>query len=949
MSRTTLIHRGREIPLERLAILGRHRDNAVVLNDPQASRQHAKVWRDNEGRAWVADNGSSNGTLVNGIKVVDRQELHPGDVITIGSSDVEFHRADDAAPSPGGEPSATVRTPSSSARTKVASGHAPVAAPAPAVMRLDELVGRTIAGYRIEKWLGQGALAAVFVARQLNLRREVALKVFRPEVVAVDDDFADRIAAAVKRIASLDHEGLARIHETGRSDGLVWYSMELVGGASLQQVLERNSRLPPATALLVVDRVARALKAAHAAGIFHGDVKPANVMLDRGRVKLLEIGMAGLLQEQRERADRSGVVGSPLYMSPEQVRRENPDPRTDLYSLGCTLYHLIAGEPPYPGNSPLQILEAHEKDPLPSLRAAVDGLPVEIDQVLHSLIAKNREWRYADVDELLADLVPLRRQLGEDAAEAEKAAPSGGKPTSAAVKGAAPAKPARPASQRRPAAATGDRGTATSHALRARQRQSRMLGLILTGAIAAGVLAVVAWVLAGNRGLDEDAGWSMASDRAGERIRERVAETRPPTPPEDEEPGPEGGGGSGDPDPAHGGEENAANDGAAATVLDPRLAAFDAALAEHRYAEAEVMLAELRRATDSETERRRLDTRAKRLRLEGRDWYREQAAHLADVAEPHRRLEILRALRDRVLAADRRDCEARYQSELRGLHNGLADARRRAGALLERGESDRLRELGEATAEEFADTMLAAEARRFAAMTREAARLDWQGSWGATRDATAATGEAGLALAAALLLRHEVKEGLRLLRRPDAFGGALATRRDALLRAHVLLLDFTGATDLAHLEAEIGDFRLQDGFLTGEPGEAVTIRALPELGGEEWEVAVSFRLIGGDAEALASVSLAAAGKPHLVANVDGDGLQVITEDGGEPVHAERAWPGPGDHVLRIRCHEGRTTVLLDDAIVLPARALDRWEDAHLVFSVVGFDWRLGSLQILGPR
>jgi serine/threonine-protein kinase len=287
-------------------------------------------------------------------------------------------------------------------------------------LRRPAAAGPIIPGYEILGVLGQGGMGLVFQAEDLSLKRRVALKVMRPETgekVGARERFLREARAA----AAVRHEHVVTIHHVGETDGVPFLVMEYVPGPTLAALLEQDQRLEPRRAAELVEQVADGLAAAHAAGLVHRDVKPSNILLDpvTGRAKLTDFGLArggaaaaGLTQE--------GVLaGTPAYMSPEQARGQaGLDGRTDLYSLGATLYEALTGELPFRGTPAMLLQQIVQEEPRPPRRLN-DAIPRDLETVCLKAMAKEPGRRYATAAELADD---LRRFL---ASEPVRARPAG--------------------------------------------------------------------------------------------------------------------------------------------------------------------------------------------------------------------------------------------------------------------------------------------------------------------------------------------------------------------------------------------------------------------------------------------------------------------------------------------------------------------------------------------
>jgi serine/threonine-protein kinase len=401
---------GKNLLLDQPITMGRHRDNTIKLNDSLASRQHARVAVLGS-EAWIIDLDSANGTRVNGVKVEGRRLLTDGDTISIGKCDVVYRLANDDGSIPSAPPAAA---PATDPTTPAGSSATPVPATPSASMattrRIDDLIGILLAGYRINRLLSQDAFSALFVAHQVVLKRAVALRVFRPEVLAKRPEIADQALMAARQAGRLEHCHLVQMHECGITDGFLWCSLELVDGRSLADIVSQNGPLDADPACSIIERTALALTCSHAGGVFHGDLGPHHLLLDGdGVLKVTDVGLASI--QLALRTDAGAVIGSPLYCAPETVADGVLDAGSDIYSLGCTFHYLLTGEPPFTGPTPATIHEQHCHTPIPDPRIRRPELPVRINQLLQGMMAKNREWRYQNAGELLAEVRSVRAEI----------------------------------------------------------------------------------------------------------------------------------------------------------------------------------------------------------------------------------------------------------------------------------------------------------------------------------------------------------------------------------------------------------------------------------------------------------------------------------------------------------------------------------------------------------
>jgi serine/threonine protein kinase len=259
-----------------------------------------------------------------------------------------------------------------------------------------------IAGYRIEARLGRGGMGEVYRAVQLSLGRRVALKVLAPKL-ADDGVFRRRFLRESRIAASIDHPSIIPIYETGEDGGLLYIAMRYVDGMDLSTLLRREGRLEPARALAIMAQVASALDAAHARGLVHRDVKPANILLAAapaggdGHCYLCDFGLikeVGAQQAQSALTATDQFVGTIPYVAPEQIEGHDLDGRADVYSLGCVLFHCLTGSVPFERMNDIEVVFAHLREPPPSLSSRAPGLPAAMDAAVARAMAKSRDDRW---------------------------------------------------------------------------------------------------------------------------------------------------------------------------------------------------------------------------------------------------------------------------------------------------------------------------------------------------------------------------------------------------------------------------------------------------------------------------------------------------------------------------------------------------------------------------
>src|SRR5690242_3776802 len=268
--------------------------------------------------------------------------------------------------------------------------------------------------YRIERELGAGGMATVYLAEDLKHRRKVAIKVLRPELVATMG--SERFAREIDVAARLQHPHILGLLDSGEANGLFYYVMPYVEGETLRERLNKSGELPVPEAVRLLSEIADALAAAHHQGVVHRDIKPENVMLSGRHAMVMDFGVAKAVTEAAEdqQLTTAGVaLGTPAYMAPEQATADpHLDGRVDIYAIGVLAYEMLAGDPPFHGLTPQQTLAAHvTKAPTP-VAARRPGVSPALDAVVMKCLAKRPADRYQTAEELAAALEPLTTPSG---------------------------------------------------------------------------------------------------------------------------------------------------------------------------------------------------------------------------------------------------------------------------------------------------------------------------------------------------------------------------------------------------------------------------------------------------------------------------------------------------------------------------------------------------------
>lgn len=288
--------------------------------------------------------------------------------------------------------------------------------PAPAIsqpaLSIDDLVGRALGDFAIMRRIGGGGMGEVFLAEQLSLKRPVALKILRPELGA-DASYLRRFHAEAMAVAPINHPNIVSVITIGEEAGISFIAMEYVAGTDLRAFVIKRGPLDATTAVNILIKVAAAIEAAAEQGIIHRDIKPENVLLTRrGEVKVADFGLARQMENPNQELTKTGVtMGTPLYMSPEQIEGKSLDVRSDLYSLGITAYFMLLGQAPFRGETALAVAVQHLKGAPPDLRDLRPDLPHPLVTLVERLVAKSPRERPANAREVVDQLERVREKL----------------------------------------------------------------------------------------------------------------------------------------------------------------------------------------------------------------------------------------------------------------------------------------------------------------------------------------------------------------------------------------------------------------------------------------------------------------------------------------------------------------------------------------------------------
>jgi serine/threonine-protein kinase len=263
--------------------------------------------------------------------------------------------------------------------------------------------------YRIERELGHGGMATVYLCTDIRNGNKVAVKVLRRELESVVT--RERFFREIAFSTALDHPQVPRVLESGAMGEVTFYAMDFVDGESLRDVLKKRKRIPVEESIDIALRIIAPMSVAHARGIVHRDIKPENILISGDAVFVLDFGVArALIDSTGDRLTRTGLtVGTPTYMSPEQITAErNIDLRSDIYSLGCVVYEMISGVPPFRGPNPQMVMAARFTTPPRPLRGMMPEVPESVDKAVLTAIQKEQAKRWQSAEEFGAALTAHR-------------------------------------------------------------------------------------------------------------------------------------------------------------------------------------------------------------------------------------------------------------------------------------------------------------------------------------------------------------------------------------------------------------------------------------------------------------------------------------------------------------------------------------------------------------
>jgi serine/threonine-protein kinase len=278
----------------------------------------------------------------------------------------------------------------------------------------DDYSGQVLGDFELVRRIGVGGMGQVYLARQRSLKRHVAIKILKGELAANSVNL-QRFQAEAEAVANITHAHIVQVYSIGEDRGLHYMALEYVDGRNLRDFLEKKGVPDLTLALAIMRQVASALERAGELGFVHRDIKPENILLSRkGEVKITDFGLSRCFASDAPlNLTQSGMtMGTPLYMSPEQVRGQVVDPRSDIYSFGVTSYHMLAGEPPFKAATAFDVALQHVQGTARPLREVRPDLPAELCAIVHKMMARRPEDRYQSAREIVNDLIRLKDGAG---------------------------------------------------------------------------------------------------------------------------------------------------------------------------------------------------------------------------------------------------------------------------------------------------------------------------------------------------------------------------------------------------------------------------------------------------------------------------------------------------------------------------------------------------------
>ena len=880
-----LLYNDKEYPLIEQIIIGRQKSCDVALLDQGASRQHCKVFRDSKLRIWVEDLGSANGTKVNGEKIKAPTKLKDGDIIVCSKSSVTVKFTDED-------------------RDLNRSSHD--------IFNPEALVNKLISGHRIQSVIGSTNIVTVYIAKQLSLDRDVVLKVVHPDFADSESPLAKEIDEQTKLAARINHQSIAQVHECGTEQNFIWSSMEFIDGEMLFDLLDREGQLTPDIALMMTEKIADGLASAHEQGIVHRALNPRNIMLSKdGRIKVVDLVLEQFLRYHLEQKGIPTPEDHADYLAPELLRSKKGDAKSDIYSLGCILFQMLSGQPPYVYDNASKTAQAHIKEPIPQITEFCPDLPSSLQECISTMLHKNPEWRHQSMSDLREDLEKIRKELPQDISQNK------------ARKIDRP----RVSSQRLPAA----KGSGTGV----------LLNLIIIAAIAGGIWYALTQLdkeTKPNNTQKTPQNHSTANDDPNVITPGSDLDTmRKDTEVKERE------------------KQEAAQNKALNDLWQRSKTKAQQAINDGEWDAAEY---QLQRDMSNFTNSRRLTTTAqnflKQVRIDGRNWYNDELNKCNSgnsIADLRERCTQLSSLRSQVINELRADVDARLQEAITGMQRHLAKAKQAAISQVEQGQLKALAQSTTDLGKEFAGTPVEAMHRQFAALVNEAQRIPVASDWDSTRQQLLQAQDAEMVLAAgaALILSGNREDGTRLLLQNDLFNTPdLRKRRDRLVRSQAAIIDFSDSSDLQSLTFITGQPAYSDGFISGDTSKLYELRSNHVLGNKQWEIACTVQFPQGmnsDSEFLIQIGNEEE-LPVVLSLSQKAILRVETDSAEKEIPSD--FNARAHSIVRCIYADGTMSVYLNNTLI-DASPLTIPDDTSLNLSSSACNWKLHRLMVLGSE
>ncbi len=274
---------------------------------------------------------------------------------------------------------------------------------------MSDLIGKTIQGYKIIQVLGRGGMGIVYRAYEINLERYVAIKFLKKETFD-NPNMRERFKREAKNQAKMNHQNIVTVYGFLDYEGMLGIVMEYVEGKSLDKIIYTKRRLHIDDVIYLMKQILDAVGYAHSKGFIHRDIKPSNIIITpEGNAKIMDFGISKSIFDDSSVTRTGAKVGTPFYMSPEQIKGSNVTHKTDIYALGCTFYEMVTGDPPFMGDSEFEVLEAHTKKAPPLIHTRFPDIPPVVDEIVAKALAKNPDERYRDCKEFYIDIVKFEK------------------------------------------------------------------------------------------------------------------------------------------------------------------------------------------------------------------------------------------------------------------------------------------------------------------------------------------------------------------------------------------------------------------------------------------------------------------------------------------------------------------------------------------------------------